>query len=305
MTAGYLGLQGVIQQAEGLVRDAGGRFEPIGASVLGRPIFAGYLPGEEPGVLVVAGLHGLEWIGVEVALELLRGLARSPMGCALTVVPVANPDGVAEVERRRGRGSLQALRTNARGVDLNRNFPRPRGGPWHPRWPLPFSGSARVGAATYRGPAALSEPESAALAALLDQRPIAAAASLHSFMGTLIPPRFTSAEQVAEARSLAEVFRRAGGGPYRVLGSRWVDTFTGEWEDYLFHLRGVRAVCVESYGWWESARARWVAPTLFQRFNPPDPGEVAKRDARGVRAWLSHARSLPPLGAKRLGFGGS
>jgi Zinc carboxypeptidase/Penicillin-insensitive murein endopeptidase len=76
-------------------------------------------------VLVVACIHGTECAGTAV----VRALARSmPPIFDLWVVPNLNPDGLAARTRQ-----------NARGVDLNRNFPSDwtrRGR----RWSLQFSG---------------------------------------------------------------------------------------------------------------------------------------------------------------------
>ena len=67
-------------------------------------------------VLVVGSIHGTETAGHAVIARLRRTLP--PAGVRLLLVRTANPDGVA-------RGTRQ----NARGVDLNRNFPfRWRGG---------------------------------------------------------------------------------------------------------------------------------------------------------------------------------
>jgi protein MpaA len=61
-------------------------------------------------VLVVGCIHGDECAGLAVTRELLR--LPVPDGVRLVVVPNLNPDGF----EHRTRG-------NARGVDLNRNFP--------------------------------------------------------------------------------------------------------------------------------------------------------------------------------------
>ena len=86
----------------------------IGRSVTGRPITA-YHRGDpdEPGnetVVLFSTMHGNE----PATRFALRGLVDGPtvVGLDLWVVPVYNPDGLAARSRR-----------NARGVDLNRNFP--------------------------------------------------------------------------------------------------------------------------------------------------------------------------------------
>lgn len=84
----------------------------VGGSAEGRPIIATRVgtAGGVP-VLVVGSIHGDEQAGIEIA-EHLRDAAAIPDGLDLWVIPSVNPDGNAN-------GS----RTNARGVDLNRNFP--------------------------------------------------------------------------------------------------------------------------------------------------------------------------------------
>src|SRR5205085_2090176 len=83
-----------------------------GHSAGGRPI-AVYERGNAASpnrVLVVGCIHGTECAGIPVVRRLLA--APSPDGADLWLVPNLNPDGFA-------RGTRQ----NARGVDLNRNFP--------------------------------------------------------------------------------------------------------------------------------------------------------------------------------------
>ena len=85
-------------------------------------------------MLVIGAVHGDETAGMRITRRLLE--LGAPPGAELLVVPTVNPDGLAV--RTRG---------NARGVDLNRNFPFD----WRPLSGGEYSGS---------GP--LSEPESRA-----------------------------------------------------------------------------------------------------------------------------------------------
>jgi protein MpaA len=122
------------------------RTELLGRSVRGEQIHVLERgdPDSSVKILVVGCIHGNEPAGIAVA-ERLESLPL-PSELDLWVVEDANPDGV-----RAG------TRTNANGIDLNRNFP------W--RW-------ARRGAhgdLHYSGPSPLSEPESRALAALISR----------------------------------------------------------------------------------------------------------------------------------------
>jgi protein MpaA len=114
--------------------------EVIGTSVHGGPIVAWHL-GEthRPKVLLIAGMHGNEGAPSAILRTLRDG--KSVHGIDLWVVPSYNPDGLARGTRR-----------NARGVDLNRNYP------YH--W-------APLGGSYYSGPRPGSEPETRAMMGFL------------------------------------------------------------------------------------------------------------------------------------------
>jgi beta-N-acetylhexosaminidase len=112
----------------------------LGHSVEHRPITAVRSGNGTRTVLVVGSVHGEE-PGGHAVIRALRA-RRVPGAITLYTVRTANPDGLA-------RGT----RTNARGVDLNRNFAH--------AWRL--SGRGRF----YGGPKPFSEPESRALRKLI------------------------------------------------------------------------------------------------------------------------------------------
>jgi protein MpaA len=93
-----------------------------------------------PSLLVFGGIHGDEPGSVELCDRLI---ARAPDGVA--IVPAVNRDGLARNHKN-----------NARDVDLNRNFPSRNWVREHPAGYDP-------------GPAPLSEPETQALAKLIDE----------------------------------------------------------------------------------------------------------------------------------------
>ncbi len=90
----------------------------LGESFEGRPILVFHRGDpDEIRVLVVGCIHGDECAGVRIAKRLRAGRPRSFLD--LWILPSLNPDGRAAHTRQ-----------NARGVDLNRNFPyRWRRGP--------------------------------------------------------------------------------------------------------------------------------------------------------------------------------
>ena len=120
----------------------------IGRSVEGRPIeafdVAGATPADRLGALVFGAIHGDEPGSAELCHRFIEALRARAPGYRTIVIPALNPDG------------LQAGRkNNARDVDLNRNF------------------AARNWQRAHRpgydpGAAPQSEPETAALAALVE-----------------------------------------------------------------------------------------------------------------------------------------
>jgi predicted deacylase len=113
--------------------------EVVGTSVDGRPITLVHRghPTATTRVLVVGSMHGDEQAGLRVVKRLVRR-NNLPGDLDLWMLRTINPDGTA-----------RDIRTNARGVDLNRNFPHSWG--TSPR------------TATWSGPRPLSEPESRVL----------------------------------------------------------------------------------------------------------------------------------------------
>jgi predicted deacylase len=269
-----------------------------GDSVEGRPILVVRLPSSRPGaprVLCAANLHGLEYAGTHVALAFLEALAGGRMPALreraeVWVAPSVNPDGYARTWDCGGEGGLAALRTNARGVDLNRNFPLPLGA--RPTR-LPGAGSGRPGTATFRGPAPLSEPETRALDAMLGRGAFHAVASLHCTMGTFIPARVLDRESFLAYRALWRAFAGAQRIRYRPLHSRILDVFTGELEDHAHHHHRAWAVCVEVYPFWVDVLPRLRSPSLFWRFNPRRPGDWAANDVPALAAYFLAALERP------------
>jgi protein MpaA len=117
----------------------------FGHSVKGRPLTAVHAGARDsPRKLLVVGvIHGNETAGRAI-VQRLRATAGAGAGCEVWLIDSVNPDGMASRTRQ-----------NARGVDLNRNFPFS----FH-RAGSPFS-------TYYSGPRALSEPESRSLAAFI------------------------------------------------------------------------------------------------------------------------------------------
>lgn len=117
------------------------KVKSLGRTVQGRKIRAWRLgsPKARRKVVVLAAMHGNEAGPARILRNLRDG--RRIKGADIWVVPNYNPDGVA-----------RATRQNARGVDLNRNYPR--------KW-------TRLTGAYYSGSGPASEPETKAVMSFL------------------------------------------------------------------------------------------------------------------------------------------
>lgn len=154
------------------------RREPalFGRSVLGAPLEVWGPDRPASDLLVLAGTHGEEGEGVAVLSAALRSLPDGALACP--VVLALNPDGLA-------RGT----RGNARGVDLNRNFPSPT---WRPepvctRWTLDAERDVELSP----GEAPGSEPETAALLELIARVRPSLVLSLHAPLACVDDPAGT------------------------------------------------------------------------------------------------------------------
>jgi hypothetical protein len=271
--------------------------QTLGTSVDGRPIRAARLAStkrDAPAILVCAGIHGPEYIGVESALGFLeKGAPLLRERAEVWVLPSLNPDGYARTWDKAGDGKLPALRVNAHGVDLNRNYPLPE--PQRKVW-ITFNGW-RTGSDDplnpfYRGTGAASEPETAALVGLASRVKFHASLSLHSSMGFLFPPYLPAAPARAAYKKLCRAFARAQlHTRYKRVAFPRLDMFTGEQEDFQHHTCGTWAITVEHYPLWVDVR-RFFQKNLFRRFNPPEPGHWVANDVPGMVAYFHAALDL-------------
>lgn len=195
-----------------------------GASVQGRPLVA-YIFGSSGSVTMYVGaIHGNESSSSGLMRAWIDELEAHPdrfNGKRIVVVPTINPDGVA-----------MNTRTNARGVNLNRNFPTDN-------WQKDIDdtdGKHKGGG----GKSPLSEPEAKALAALTRQYSPRLLLSFHA-VGSLVQgdPGSPSASYAAKYASMVGYSNATGQG----------DTFdygiTGGYEDWAWRNQGVPSMVVE------------------------------------------------------------
>ena len=287
----YRGYREILEEIERLCRANGrsARLSIAGHSVRGEPIVQLTLGNPEPSSttrtsVVVAGLHPIEWIGIECALALVRELREIDFGDRSVVVfPMVNPDGLLKVERNLRRKRRRFVRHNARGVDLNRNFDA--------HWGHQSLVSRLLPWVFKPGSFPASEPEVSSIAYALGQRRVDRALSLHSFGGVVLYPSTHSVWPVADAsehRAWAQsIARRADARAYRALPAAWFGlglTMGGLELDWFHERHGALSILVEcSRGGWGLSWRKLTTP--FAWFNPPNVTEVAKRVAEATLAF--------------------
>jgi carboxypeptidase T len=292
----YPDADGFAEAWTALARDAGARVREVGASVLGRGIRAFELgAGDGEPVLLTGLVHGVELVGSIALLDFVRAIcSRGDLlrQTRLVVVPIVNPDALHDNCARIAAGRRAYRRCNARGVDLNRNFPRLRS-----RMPLnPLGGSRWRRAMHYVGPHPLSEPETRALRDVVDELRPRAAVGFHSFGELLLYPwAFT-----ARPNPRRERYERAGRAfvrglrrpSYRVMQATDWYTTVGDLDDWLDSAYGTLAFTVEvSRPMRRLSNVRRLS-NPFAWSNPVDLGPAVAGIAPGVEALLREALAL-------------
>ncbi len=232
----------------------------VGYSVLGRAIEAFSFGEGAQQVLFVGGIHGgYEWNTVLLAYEIIDTLNGNrdliPPGVTVTIIPVANPDGLLRVTGSAGRFFPEQVaadttpgRFNANDVDLNRNF----GCDWRAAavW-----GTRSV----YPGSEPFSEPEARALRDFVSSRAPRAVVFWHSAAGGLASSGICGGEDagsgaVAQAYAAAANYSSGPFTAYALSGtaSDWfvsqgvpaieVELITHHSTEYGRNLEGVLAV---------------------------------------------------------------
>lgn len=120
-------------------------------------------------VLVVGGTHGDEYSSVSIVFKWMEILDIHHSGLFHWIfVPVLNPDGLL---------LDNSTRTNARGIDINRNFPGPM---WREVGYKRWQEYTRENPRYYPGPRAMSEPETIFLVELIRSFKPDAIISIHA-----------------------------------------------------------------------------------------------------------------------------
>lgn len=151
-------------------------YEVVGRSVKGRDIYALRVGTGQAKVLITAGVHARETANTPMVMQGLFDMLGAYQNgdprvsevlsrVTFIVVPLVNPDGYEECVRR----NSGSRKTNARGVDINRNFP------------FKYWGSKKKKKGNgYPGPHPASEPETQAIMALIAAHDFTLAVDVHS-----------------------------------------------------------------------------------------------------------------------------
>ena len=272
---------------------AGGGSARVGVSTQGRELVAFTFGRPGARFLLTSLVHGNEVVG---AVALARAVERIvDVGlhrhASFVALPVVNPDALAANLEQVRRGRLGAQRCNARGVDLNRNFPTHG----RPRSRHPMAGSRSRLSPYFMGEAPLSEPESRAVHEVATARPPEVSLSFHSFGERLLYPYAHTTRvhpRVDEYEALGRAWNSALDRPYRAQSSASWYPVDGDLDDHLDARHGTLALTVE-VGRLDRRLlhpARLVNP--FSWMNPLDAEREAERVAGGVVALVrAHLRA--------------
>jgi carboxypeptidase T len=250
---------------------------------------------DEPEVLFTCNQHAREHLTTEMCLRVVQrftdGYAEDPAIRELVdsreihVIPTVNPDG-AEYDIASGRYRGWRKNRQGQGTDLNRN--------WGHQWGCCGGSSGNPGSDTYRGDAAFSAPETAAVAEFVDSRvvggeqQITAHLDVHTYSELVLWPYGYTTDDTAEGMNAAEAARFAEVG--RAMAA--TNGYTAQQSSDLYVTDG----SVNDWMWFEHrilsfAIEMYPTPGDPDGFYPPDEviEEQTSRNDEAVEILLREA----------------
>lgn len=218
----------------------------IGSSVKGHSLYDFTIGSKEAdsSVLVVGTMHARECIcaavlmqGIEYYLSnyncMIGGMKPADVleNTQIHYVVMANPDGV-EISQK----SYARWKSNARGVDLNRNFPTKK-----------FVSGGTKGAEGYSGKKALSEPESRAIAVLTvklkTKQKLQGVINYHA-MGRIIYGSCSSKKIAKDTKTMYQIAKRETNYIAAPESSK-TKSPGGQYREYVMYLLGIPSITIE------------------------------------------------------------
>lgn len=218
----------------------------IGSSVKGHSLYDFTIgsPDADSSVLVVGTLHAREYICAAVLMQeieyylsnyncMIGGMKPADVleNTQIHYVVMANPDGV-EISQK----SYARWKSNARGVDLNRNFPIKK-----------FVSGGTKGAEGYSGKKALSEPESRAIAALTvklkTKQKLQGVINYHA-MGRIIYGSCSSKKIAKDTKTMYQIAKRETNYIAAPESSK-TKSPGGQYREYVMYLLGIPSITIE------------------------------------------------------------
>lgn len=218
----------------------------IGKTVQGRSIYDLAIgdPDADSSILVVGTLHAREYICAAVLMKeieyylsnynhMVGGMkpANTLKHTQIHYIVMANPDGVTL-----SQNSYARWKSNARGVDLNRNFPTHK-----------FVVGGKKGAEGYSGKKALSEPESRAVATLTQQlkkkQNLLGVVNYHA-MGRIIYGSCSSKKLYKDTKTMYDIAQRDTGYA-RAYESSGKSASGGQYREYVMYMLGIPSITIE------------------------------------------------------------
>ena len=200
----------------------------IGTSVKGRSIVAYRYGTGANAVLYVGGIHGNEQNASRLLekwmAEVNANPDKVPVNRTIVIIPSANPDGYAVNQR-----------VNARGIDLNRNFPANN-------WKSSVKEPSGVVLEQGGGPSAGSEPETSALTTYVRALRPLIVMSYHSNASAVIANDAGSSRSLTDAYGAKSGYRSKNGD---TVGNLFNYDTTGAFEDWLHDVLAMPAILVE------------------------------------------------------------
>ncbi len=211
-------------------------------------------------ILIFGAMHAREYITMQIVMRQLcetlnptgasyRGVPAAELlqGVTIHFVPDSNPDGVAisqfglnGIKNPSIRNSVAAMtddfeqwKSNANGVDLNRNFDAG----WHE-----YVGSTYPGSERYKGTSPGSEPEAAALIRLTQDYHIKRAISYHTCGAVIYWYYKQSGSVLAESKKFAEEISSATNYP---LDDDYTALDAAGYKDWAVYKLGVPSITIE------------------------------------------------------------